>query len=96
MRLLSRYVLDVLKGRGNELETWLCIWQSEVIEANWHDTNDVIRQFPSCRCLGGARFQFDVRPATSCAIDVLIGFDGQVVFIERVVFFESRNKTKGN
>jgi len=95
MRLLGRCQLNSLKKQGKQADTWLSVWQAEVLGAHWFERRDVVEQFPSVSELGGDLFQFSVEPAETYAINVFVGFQRQIVLIKKVVRIESRAKTKG-
>ena len=66
MRLLGRNKLQALYGADDVTDKWLVSWTSELSKANWKQSSDVLRQFPSAKRISDSVFHFRVGLQVQC------------------------------
>ncbi|WP_124368398.1 type II toxin-antitoxin system HigB family toxin [Pseudomonas sp. R1-43-08] len=80
MHLVGKDILDRLRGRGPEIDTWVSAWVAEIIHAVWTQDADLFDQFPSARERKTGVFIFEVNLA-KCWLEVKIVFPQKIALI---------------
>ncbi|MBA4053562.1 MAG: hypothetical protein C0490_02515 [Marivirga sp.] len=60
MRLLGRDKLLSLKGQSEQIDKWVAGWVSEIANANWKSSDELIEQYPSAKIVEEGHFSFCV------------------------------------
>ncbi|HBO9693886.1 TPA: type II toxin-antitoxin system HigB family toxin [Pseudomonas aeruginosa] len=90
MHLLGRDKLEPLKGLDGGLDKWVVSWVSEMTQASWKGSTDLLAQFPKAQEIAPGVFRFYVVTG-NYAVEVRVAFPQGIALITALLTIEESN-----
>jgi mRNA-degrading endonuclease HigB of HigAB toxin-antitoxin module len=83
MRLLGRNHLQTISGLNAQTDSWLTAWVYEIVNANWKEPIDLVKQYRSVIQLNNSTYLFQVT-AFDGFVELHISFQQGIALITAI------------